>query len=67
MLKLFSLEWNTKGIFERIVGKCTPDFHSQSNVSTCNVNSRQREIQIFNPLPVEQSIKKGYFLIITLT
>ncbi|VVC24072.1 G-patch domain,G patch domain-containing protein, N-terminal [Cinara cedri] len=51
-------EWNPQGMFDRIFGNCTPDFHTQSNFSTCNVNSRQREMKKLIPPPVEQCIKK---------
>lgn len=53
-------------MFERIVGKCPPDFFSQPtkssivNINT-KVNTRQREmLNLKAPSPlVEQSIKKG--------
>lgn len=54
-------EWSPRGMFDRIVGQCPPDFFSQpsTNASYTNINTRQREMKKPEPPPsVEQFIKK---------
>ncbi|XP_026817335.1 G patch domain-containing protein 1 [Rhopalosiphum maidis] len=56
-------EWRPRGMFDRIVGQCPPDFYSQplnsTNTSYTNVNTRQREMKKPEPPPsVEEFIKK---------
>lgn len=62
--ELIFLEWRPRGMFERILGQCPPDFYSQCSTSSStinNVNTRQREMKKPEPPPpsVEQTIKKG--------